>query len=369
MTRDISKEPIGKTRVCGLAASRMRTERGFTLVEIMVAVTIGLIILAAVAQLFATSRTAFVLEEGLARLQENGRFSMEFIVRDLRMAGYAGCLNVSQALNTKANYTVTNQLQTVGFGANFGAGQHLQGFSANAATWTPALPGIFGGNPPLPDTDVLVVRRGDDTAYRLTAAMGGTAANVPITGHSLGQNEIVIVADCNNVDIFQITADPTGGALPHDASANNSVDLSKDFGTQAEVMRLLTRVYYVGTGAAGSPALMRSDMDPGGGMAAAVELVEDVESMRIVYGEDTDADGDANIYRLPGAVTDWSRVVGVRIGLLLRTPNESGQDVDAKVYDVLGDTAANTDNFDPVDDKRQRRIFSSTIRLRNMRTD
>ena len=76
------------------------------------------------------------------------------------------------------------------------------------------------------------------------------------------------------------------------------------------------------------------------------------------------------LYVIPdiGPDTDWSRVVALRIGLLARTPQESGQDVDTRSYDLLAD-ASSTDDFDPTDDKRQRRIFSSTIQVRNLRTD
>jgi prepilin-type N-terminal cleavage/methylation domain-containing protein len=55
---------------------------GFTLVELMVAVTIGLIILAAVSRIFVTSRASYKLDEGLARVQENGRFAVDFLTRE-----------------------------------------------------------------------------------------------------------------------------------------------------------------------------------------------------------------------------------------------------------------------------------------------
>ena len=86
----------------------MPSPRGFTLVELMVAMTIGLIILGAVGQIFATSSGTYVLQQDLARLQENGRFSMDFIAHDLRMAGYAGCVNINQALNPDAGFSATN---------------------------------------------------------------------------------------------------------------------------------------------------------------------------------------------------------------------------------------------------------------------
>jgi prepilin-type N-terminal cleavage/methylation domain-containing protein len=110
---------------------------GFTLVELMVAVTIGLIILAAVSQIFVTSRLSYKLEENLARVQENGRFAMEFLSRDLRMAGYAGCVNVNQALNASANYTATNNLINGSVPPDplwvFGPQMQIQGLPRNRA--------------------------------------------------------------------------------------------------------------------------------------------------------------------------------------------------------------------------------------------
>ena len=86
--------------------------------------------------------------------------------------------------------------------------------------------------------------------------------------------------------------------------------------------------------------------------------------MQILYGEDTNTDGNADIYGLPVAVTDWSRVVSVRIGLLVRTSGERGVDVNTRTYTVVPGA-----NFGPVNDRRERRLFASTIQLRNQRTD
>ncbi|MCR4300973.1 MAG: prepilin-type N-terminal cleavage/methylation domain-containing protein, partial [Sulfuricaulis sp.] len=97
-----------------------RTEGGFTIVELLVAVTIGLIILAGLSQLFATSRGTYKLDEGLSRMQETGRFAFEFISKDVRMAGYSGCLNKS--------ITVKNNLNTpTDYMTDFGPGKHLTG--------------------------------------------------------------------------------------------------------------------------------------------------------------------------------------------------------------------------------------------------
>jgi type IV pilus assembly protein PilW len=112
---------------------------------------------------------------------------------------------------------------------------------------------------------------------------------------------------------------------------------------------------------------MSIDMEKGA-WGAERELIEGIESMQILYGEDTDANGSADEYRLPANVTDWSRVVSIRVGLLARTPTQSGQDVDGKTYSLLSD-AGTVDDYNSPSDRHQRRIFSSTIQVRNLRTD
>ena len=364
-----------------MTRSSMRM-RGFTLVEVMVAITIGLIVLAAVAQIFATSRGTYRLEENLARVQESGRFAVEFLTRDLRMAGYAGCVNINQALNANANYTATNHLNpsTPPEATNFMPGEHLRGFHYNDGTgdWEPPLPtGIFSTGEVNANTDVVLIRRGSPNPMRVTTpymVTDASALQLPV-GNDLQIGDIVMVSDCTNVDIFQITGPDvpdTSGTLNHNTGTgtpgNATQPLSKTYAGDAEIMELFTQLYYVGTGASGEPALMRKDL-AGGTFGPGQELVEGVESLRVLYGEDTNGDRSADIYVLPAAVTDWTRVVSIRVGLLVRTPQQSGQDPDTRVYNLLADAGSTADDFDPVDDKRQRRLFSSTIQVRNMRTD
>lgn len=358
--------------------------RGFSLVELMVAITIGLIVLAAVAQIFATSHGTYRLEENLARVQESGRFAVDFLTRDLRMAGYAGCVNINQALNADANYTATNHLNpptppNPPEATNFVPGEHLRGFHYNKATsdWEPTLPaGIFAAGEVHPNTDVVLIRRGSPDPARVVPPFMVTQASalqLPV-GNGLQIGDIVMISDCTNVDIFQITGPDvpdTSGTLNHNTGTeepgNANQPLSKTYAGDAEIMKLFTQLYYIGTGTSGEPALMRKDL-AGGTFGAGQELVEGVESLRVLYGEDLNSDRSADVYVLPAAVTDWTRVVSIRIGLLVRTPQQSGQDLDKRAYDLLAD-AGPADDFDPVDDRRQRRLFSSTIQVRNMRTD
>jgi type IV pilus assembly protein PilW len=68
-----------------------RPERGFSLTELMLAMTLGLLVIAASGQLYVGSRNAQHIVDTKTSLTENARFAMNFLGRDLRMAGYFTC--------------------------------------------------------------------------------------------------------------------------------------------------------------------------------------------------------------------------------------------------------------------------------------
>ncbi len=67
-------------------------QRGLSLIELMIAMTLSLLVAAAMIALFANSKETYNMNESLARLQENGRFAMSLMSRDLRWADYRACI-------------------------------------------------------------------------------------------------------------------------------------------------------------------------------------------------------------------------------------------------------------------------------------
>lgn len=67
---------------------RSDSQRGLTLVELMVAMTLGLLILLAVASIYIGSRQTFRMQDDNARLQETGRYALEVLGRSIRQAGF-----------------------------------------------------------------------------------------------------------------------------------------------------------------------------------------------------------------------------------------------------------------------------------------
>lgn len=330
---------------------------------------IGLLVLAGVAQVFVSNRVAYRWTEGLSRVQENGRFAMEFLSRDTRMAGYMGCLPrsapVTNHLNNPTDYTT-----------NFVLGQFVNGHAyagtgtATLADWDPPLPvGYFTPGEVMADTDVLVIRRGGESSHQVVPPyMPTPSAALQISpGTGLSVDDIIIVADCKSADLFQITGptDPDiSGTLNHNTGTgtpgNFTQDLSKTYKGDAEILKLTTRVYYVGrrnNDPAGQPALFRKELREN--VLVTEEMVEGIESLQIVYGEDTNNDAVADIYRKADLVSDWGKVHTVRIGLLARTPDNVDPERDIRVYGVSGTAVG------PFNDNRQRRVFTATMQLRN----
>lgn len=346
---------------------------GFSLVEMMVAITIGLIILSAVAQIFTTSRTTYAHEEGMARVQEGGRFSMEFLGTDIRMAGYMGCnsdLTAGSISNIAQPTTDAYQMLAGGIRGYRYTGN---GTNRTRSDWTPVLPDdFFDDNEVLAGTDVIVLQRAGTIDTNLTGNMGVTNANLQIlttaaVTSEIQAHDILMISDCTSTDIFRATNKSSGSGtttIAHSNSNNSSNNLSKAYDTRAQLMKLVSRAYYIGTGAGGEPSLMRKELVNPNATPPIItqELVEGVQDMRILYGLDTDTSEDYipnQYFRADSAsITDWGRVVSVRIALLLRTTTGI-EGKDTQTYDLTGITVG------PFDDNRRRHVFSSSIKLRN----
>lgn len=377
-----------KTFSCAYSGAGMRRRiAGLSIIEMMVALTIGMILLLALTRLFATSRSTYTLEEGLARVQESGRFAMEFLAQDIRMAGYIGC---ASAMTT----TVQNNLNNASaYGTNASSGQYLRGhtYTGSGTTpsaltdWTPELPGVvngvtyFSAGDVEPYTDVLVIRRGSETSVSLGDPMPNTSADLKINSNpgDLAKGDIVMISDCSGADIFQITGPDSlaGGAsnMTHNTGAvvdpgNASQSFSKIYDNDAQIMKLITRIYYIGrrsNSTSNPPALFRREVDANNDAELSIttqELVEGVERMKLSYGEDTDTTSDnvPDIYRSSAsAVSDWTRITSVRLGVLVATTSTVEQVTDTRTYDIAGNTVG------PFNDNKRRRIFNSIVQLRN----
>ncbi len=322
---------------------------GFTLIELMIAMTISMVLLGGIIQTFISSKQAYRLQESQARMQENARFIFAVLSNSIRQAGYTGC-------NSRRPGTITNSLNhSDDLAYRFETA--IEGFEALATSWNPALDSVITS--PLPGNDIFVVRGQIDGGVRVVPPfMGSTSAALHVTsGNHLKQADVVMVTDCVSSAIFQISnATPRSGTLVHNrgnvvSPSNATSDLGKIYKDDAEIIQLISRVFYIRTGVGGLPSLYQKV-----GTKPVEELVEGVEGMQILYGEDVDGDATADRF-LPANQVDMENVISVRISILLQTITDA-LTVSAQSYAFNGELVTPTDH-------RVRRVFTTTIALRN----
>jgi type IV pilus assembly protein PilW len=343
----------------------LRAQRGLTLVEILVAITLSLLLMAGTIQIFLASKQAYRTEDALSRVQENGRFAMGFVATDIRKAGYTGCLppdaisSIEVRLNNAANYDWDI--------SNLVTGNEATG----ANSWSPALPTALNGLNIKSGTDVITIRYMASNGVDLVPPYSDSAQLFidPSVASLFGDGDIAMVTDCQKGTLFQITnLQPSGGKINvvhSNASLTPGNDQSlfnNSYGEDAELAVFVTEAFYIKDNANGVPALYRSWLTttantPG---LSQQELVEGIENMQVLYGEDTDNDGTANRYVTADNVTDMSKVVSVRISLLARS-NDDHVTINKQTYHFPTMSAATT----TAADNRLRHAFNTTITLRN----
>ncbi|MFA7387769.1 MAG: PilW family protein [Thiohalobacteraceae bacterium] len=360
-----------------------RDQKGVSLVEIMIAMVIGLILTAGIIQLFMGSKQTYRFHDALSRVQENARFAVEALNYDIRMAGNLGCTsyvqNITNTLNAPVDFKPGTGIQ--GWEATGTApGNTFALPAANAAVvdaagagWATSGGAVLDvGTMSLPGSDVVRIWRGDNNPGTITGMSPGANTNFdtePETSVELG--EILLLSDCQNADLVQacnVSNIPTGKRIILSGGCDPGNDASERLSTQVggQIVRLRSFIYFVGkrdNDPNNPPGLFRRPLGATGGSSAAAgaaeEVVEGVESMQVLYGVDTDNDRVVNQYVTANNVPDWNNVLSVQIALLMRA-TERGDDISGATTYVL-----NGSNADAAADGRLRQVFNTTIALRN----
>jgi type IV pilus assembly protein PilW len=338
--------------------ARSMRMKGMGLVELMVWVAISLLVTTVIGTIYVNSKQVTRVNDTISRLQENGRFVIHLLDRDLRMAGFRGCNSLA--------VTPVNLLGSTAYAYQFGTG--LQGFYGSGGSWSPNLDASIGALTPAPmaDTDVITIRHIDGPGVPLIAAMTSQTSDITVApGSNLATGDILLIADCGAATIFNATAyDAGSGAISHASGGaaipgNSTDDLGHVFGTGASVYRLVTRTYFIAPSVkkSGTNTLWAFSVPAYDGQPQPEEMVEGVDKFALVYGEDLDGDRAANRYVNAGAVGTWGNIVSVKAQVLLATVRDN-MATSSQPYTFNGTTTTPTD-------KKMRTVLSSVITVRN----
>ncbi|MFP3874773.1 MAG: PilW family protein [Thiohalophilus sp.] len=370
--------------------TQTRSCRGFTIIELMISIVIASILMLGVMQVFYANKHASTVGTGLARIQENIRFTLKDIGYATRMAGYKGCSdNLTNHLDPDGDGYDEELFDfdsaTGGWEFSDGAGTSVTSPDASytLSTVTPASDGTKWentGGDGLPDSlldrvipgsDVLVLKWADSNTGVDVKNMTTNSASITTVGkNDIGKGTILMVSDCSGGDAFQSFPAQSGKALTRASGGSGKSPGNKNPGKHnwshaytegAEILTFLSRAYFVGQGISGEPALYRITYVQGSnsGDYLVEELAEGVENMQVLYGYDVDGDDYADRFVTAQDLPDHAGVVALKLAFLARSAEEIRETATSKNYTLLG-----TDITTP-SDKRLRYAFSTTIKLRN----
>jgi type IV pilus assembly protein PilW len=352
----------------------MKTQKGLSIIELMVAIAIGAMLLAGAVSLLVNNKRIYRNQNEMGRIQENARFAIERLVSDIRTSGYIGCSHDPLA-------TYSTVAESDGSSTASKAGGANDDFSGRQA-WSPTenkdqistrrkdIEGSESGGNWFPsNTANIYTTYGDSITVRyykgqqitivdpsMTSKSDPIYIDMPV-GFTFSENDVVSISNCKGGDIFKISAprpfdsDSNGVddqlRLTHalvnsgGTTVNTSTELSQQYLTtdNAKINSLVARRYFVGDGTKGR-ALFVASSDT---LGEEQELVEGVEDMQIFYGVDNDSDSELDGYYTATAVnalavtpttipaTDpWDRVLSVRIQLTLVSDEENNLSPEAR---------------------------------------
>ena len=319
---------------------------GFSLVELMVSLTIGLLLLTALATVFSNS-SRMQREVTLSAQQiENGRSAIDTVSEDVRHAGfwgyYGGSLTAPGALPDPCALDAPSLAAAMAL--------PVQGFNAPIATLPTCLPAANY----VAGTDILVVRH---------------ASSLP--AGALSANSMYIQTNTTNTLV-------AAGSATFNLTARNGTGSN----VAAPIRAYETHIYFVSPcsvsagatctasddGGKPIPTLKRLELtlDGGGNLnMVTVPLVEGIENFQVDYGRDTDGDGspDGAAYIAdPATIPNWMQVMAVQLYILARNTDVSTGYTDSKTYQ-LG--TAGTITPTGAATQYRRHVYTSVVRVKN----
>ena len=325
-----------------------RCARGFTMIELMVAMLLGLIVIAGVISVFLAGQQTYRTNEALGEVQDGSRTAFEMLTRDLRYAAFTGCDNTNGRL---AN--VLNSNTTLWY-ANWAS--PLQGF--DDASTDSALSGITGSGAPVAGTSSVRILSTVNTDVSVGSASGSpTSFNINAASTQLAAGDIVMVCDFDHATLLQVASyagtsvgfNATASPAPGNCSTGlgypticNSAGNAYTFLPNARVGLMTAVDWYIGTNPLGGQSLYRLPVTyaaAGVSVSTPQEIVRNVTRMKIGYLQ-----SPGTSFTTAALVTGWAAVNAAQVTLTLQSTN----------------TRASVNNAAPIV-----RTFTSTTTVRN----
>jgi type IV pilus assembly protein PilW len=340
-----------------LSRASLRQTRGFTLIELMVGLTLGLIVLGVVTTVFVNVSSNRHDMERTGRQIENGRFAIQLLADDIVNAGYFGEFDPR---DVGAPTIKPDPCSTSVVAMKDTVMMHVQGYAAGAAKPS-CISDVRTG------TAVVAIRR------------TGTCIAGDPNCDAVGAGQIYFQSTLCNAELTNPVVATRYIVAAKPASGPTAFPLHQhDCATVATLRAYVMHIYFVANNnepGDGIPTLKRAELDASGGFSV-VPLVEGIENLQFEYGLDTNGDSKPDdVSADPGTYTgcaadpcyiaNWLNAMTVRIHLLSRATERSPGYTDTKTYPLGLQVDSTQLVVGPFNDGFKRHAYTETIRMNN----
>jgi type IV pilus assembly protein PilW len=323
---------------------RLDTEAGVTLVELMVALSIGSFLVIGAVQVYNQSREAFVVNESIARIQETAQFAMDTVEADLRMASNWGRQSRGDAI----------------------VGRSLPGDADPLALSAPAGCGADWA------LDLTIPVSGSNNAYGLPCPPDPSGiGNAQANSDTMTTRRTSVAPSPLQAGRIQVQTTRVQGQLFADGTVPAGFNP-----VESQTHNLMVNTYYVADSSSlipGVPTLRRKSLISVGGAPtiADQEVAPGIENMQLQFGVDVDRDNTVDRYVNPddpiidpgsAGFIPGARVMTARIWMVVRSVSREPGLIDPRNY-APGDV-----DLGEYNDSFRRMQVSKTILLRNARS-
>jgi len=335
-------------------------QRGLSLIELMIGILLSSLLLLGVLRIFDSNRDTMRMQLAYSRVQESGRFAMDFLTREIRMADFWGCAPDKGSIQSHLDTSDTPDYKAAVHGEIGGNGvrgrDNVNGVSE-------------GGMPVRPNTDILTLSGAENACGGAGRMVDGASLHVSPTCGGIQPGQVVLISNCKAGELMTITKVQEGGAsdkktLEYEGGRDGRKDkdegwiknlapplaLQEDYGTDSTILRPYSRTFFV----ADSPVTRTPSLFMSEDGRPAQELVPGIEDMQVRYGRDSSANGVVDTWQDADNISapQMEEVTVIRVQLLVASDGSVGvseQNIDGTQYT----------------DGRLRKLYTATAKIRN----
>lgn len=348
----------------------MNKLKGFSIVDLMVGATLGLMLLIAVAGVYLAQKNAYKTNTSQANIQSAENAIAYLILPTVRSAGFCGCGTLLQAVSNlnaggAAPISSLNSTPSMVKGYDAALGTVIpitQGNAPNSVNpndWTSGLEPTLVGNVEAV-SDVLIVLGATPGSHPVgvtSIAQGNSSLTVQNTA-GIATGGFGAISDCLKTSVFKITS-MSGTTITHSAGTgalSNATDaLVVNFPIGSQFIPLTQTAFFIARDPSGQSALVRATLNSNGTWTIQ-SMIPGVETMQVLYG--IGSNGALSRYVPASGVVNWAQVYTLRLGFLIAGQPGSG------IATPTGFSLLGTAITVPADN-RLRHVYEMTIQLRN----